>query len=131
LLTRWIANLLDATPQAIVIDIGANLGWHTLHAARHRNVETVVAFEPDPYNAWLLERGLAANEIDNVIVDHHAVGAAPGVARLYRYKSANFGRHSLAGDQGHGSRRVPVTDLDGALAALGLGARAIALIKID
>ena len=91
----------------------------------------VVAFEPDPFNAWLLERNLSENTIGNVIVDSRAVGAAPGVAKLYRYKSANFGRHSLAADHGHGSRSVPVTDVDGALANLGLTDKPVTLIKID
>ena len=90
-----------------------------------------MAFEPDPFNAWLLERNLSENAIGNVVVESRAVGAAPGVATLYRYKSANFGRHSLAADHGHGSRAVPVTDLDGALANLGYGDRRVSLIKID
>lgn len=131
LVTRWLSDFLGVARRSIVVDIGANLGWHALHAARHRNVEAVVAFEPDPFNAWLLERNLAQNRIDNVIVDCRAVGAAPGVARLYRYKSSNAGRHSLAADHGYGSRQVPITDLDGALAALGFGDRPIAAIKID
>jgi FkbM family methyltransferase len=131
LVTRWMAEFLNAAPRGIVIDIGANLGWHALHAARHPKAETVVAFEPDPFNAWLLERNLAANDIDNVIVESRAVGAAPGTAHLHRYNRNNFGRHSLAADHGQGSRTVPVTDLDGALAALGLSERPISLIKID
>ncbi len=132
LVTRWMAEYLGAAQRgAIVVDVGANLGWHALHAARHPHVETVVAFEPDPFNAWLLERSLSENRIDNVVVDSRAVGAAPGLAKLYRYKSANFGRHSLAADHGHGSRSLPVTDLDGALANLGLADRPVALLKID
>jgi FkbM family methyltransferase len=131
LLTRWIGDFLAAAPRGIVVDVGANLGWHTLHAARHGNVESVMAFEPDAFNAWLLERNLAENGIDNVIVDTRAVGAAPSIARLYRYKSTNYGRHSLATDHGFGSRNVLVTDLDGALSAAGFGSRAISLIKID
>jgi FkbM family methyltransferase len=130
LVTRWMAEFLVAG-RGLVIDVGANLGWHALHAAHHPNVETVVAFEPDPFNAWLLERNLAGNSIGNVIVDSRAVGQAPGIAKLYRYKSTNFGRHSLAADHGYGSRMVPVTDLDGALTALGLADRPVALIKID
>lgn len=131
LVTRWMAEYLGASRRGIAVDIGANLGWHALHAARQPNTEMVVAFEPDPFNAWLLDRNLSENGIDNVVVDRRAVGAAPGLAKLYRYKSANFGRHSLATDHGHGSRSVPVTDLDGALANLGLGDRPVALIKID
>jgi len=131
LITRWIDEFLGAAPRGIVIDIGANLGWHALHAARHRNVEMVVAFEPHPFNTWLIERNLAENGIDNVLVDARAVGAAPGIARLHRYKSSNFGRHSIAVDHGFGSRQVPMTDLDGALEAAGLGSGPISLIKID
>jgi len=131
LATRWIADYLAAAPPGIVVDIGANIGWHALHAARHRQIEAVVAFEPDPFNAWLIERNLSENGIDKVIVDARAVGTAPGVARLFRYKSSNFGRHSLAIDHGYGSRAVPVTDLDGALAGLGYADRPIALLKID
>jgi len=131
LVTRWMAEFLSAAQRGIAIDIGANLGWHALHVARHANVETVVAFEPDPFNGWLLERNLAENEIDNVIVESRAVAAAPGTAHLHRYGRNNFGRHSLAADHGQGSRTVPVTDLDGALAALGLGERPVSLIKID
>ena len=131
LVTRWIADFLNAAPRGIAIDIGANLGWHALHAARHPHVEILVAFEPDPFNAWLLERNVAENNIENVIVDTRAVGAAPGVARMHRYKSANYGRHSIAADHGYGARTVPVTDLDGALVALGLADRPVSLIKID
>ena len=131
LLTRWLTGYFSAAPRAIVVDVGANIGWHALHAARAPAVETVVAFEPDPRNAWLLDRALSANAIDNVIVDARAVGAAPGTARLYRYRSSNFGRHTLVGDHGFGSRQVPVVDLDGALAALGLGERPVSVVKID
>ena len=131
LVTRWMSEYLSAAGRGIVVDVGANLGWHALHAARHPNVETVVAFEPDPFNAWLLERALAENRIGNVIAESRAVGAAAGIASLYRYKSANGGRHSLATDHGHGSRQVPVTDLDGAMTELGLAEKPISLIKID
>jgi FkbM family methyltransferase len=129
LVTRWMAEFLRVAGRGLMIDIGANLGWHTLHAAQTAGM--VVAFEPDPFNAWLLERNLVANGINNVVVETRAVGAAPGMATLYRYKTANRGRHSLAVDHGHGSRSVSVTDLDGALKGLGLAGRDVALIKID
>ncbi len=130
-ITQWIAKHLDTTAPGIVVDIGANIGWHTLHAAKHPGVQSVVAFEPDPFNAWLLDRNLVANKIDNVVVDARAVGSEPGLARIYRYKSSNFGRHTLVHDHGFGSRLVPVTDLDGALDAHGLADRPISIMKID
>jgi len=58
----------------------------------------VVAFEPDPFNAWLLDRNLIENGVENVIVSNAAVGAQSGNIRLHRYKSSNYGRHSLLTD---------------------------------
>jgi FkbM family methyltransferase len=131
LVTAWIGRFLDGVDNALVVDVGANLGWHALHAAKHRNVAQVVAFEPDPFNAWLLHRNVTENHAQNVIAETRALGAEPGVATLFQYKSSNAGRHSLAVDHGFGSRQVPLIDLDGALGELGLADRRIALIKIE
>jgi hypothetical protein len=60
-----------------------------------------------------------------------AVGAQRGTARIHRYKSSNYGRHSLLADYGYGSRTVPITDLDAALDALGLRDRRVLMMKID
>ncbi|MGC1466548.1 MAG: FkbM family methyltransferase [Pseudolabrys sp.] len=129
--TRWIDNYLRTANPGLFVDVGANLGWHAIHAAQLPAVETVVAFEPDPFNVWLLDRNLAENGVTNAIVNATAVGAASGVARLHRYKSSNYGRHSLLTDYGFGSRNVPIVDLDSALERLGLGGRPVAVIKID
>lgn len=130
-LTAWIGGRLQQSQKGIVIDVGANIGWHSVHAAKYDAVENIVAFEPDAFNAWLLERNLAINAIDKVIVETCAVGAGPGLARLYRYKPSNRGRHSLLKDYGLGSRVVPMVDIDSAIDALGLADRRVLLIKID
>jgi FkbM family methyltransferase len=129
--TGWLNDYLASARPGLFIDVGANLGWHAVHAAQHRAVETVVAFEPDPFNAWLLDRNLALNRVDKAIVCCEAVGAKSGTARLHRYKSSNYGRHSLLADYGYDSRTVPLTSLDDALDRLGLAERPIAAIKID
>ena len=131
LLTRWLSDYLATARPGIFVDVGANMGWHALHAAQHQTIEAVVAFEPDPFNAWLLDRNLSANGIDKVVVSACAVGAKPGVARLFRYKGSNFGRHSIVADYGFGSRTVPLTDLDSALARMQFGGQRIAALKID
>jgi FkbM family methyltransferase len=130
-LTAWIAHRLANSPNGIVVDIGANIGWHTIHAARHAAVETVVAFEPDAFNAWLLDQNLSSNNIDKVVVCACALGAHAGVATLSNYKASNLGRHSLIANYGRGCKRVPVRDLDGALDDIGLSDRRILVLKID
>lgn len=129
--TRWIDNYLRDARPGIFIDVGANLGWHTVHAAQHPSVETVVAFEPEPFNAWLLDRNLTSNDVGNAIVSNAAVGAQSGTMRLHRYKSSNYGRHSLLTDYGYGSRIVPIVDLDSALQNFGLADRPVSILKID
>lgn len=131
LLTQWLSAYLATSSVGIFVDVGANLGWHAIHAAQHKAVETVVAFEPDAFNAWLLDRNLSLNGIGNVVVDTCAVGARRGVIRLYRYKSSNCGRHSVLADYGYGSRLVPITQLDTALEILGMADRPVLIVKID
>ncbi len=131
LLTQWISERLATSARGIFVDVGANLGWYAVHAAKHDAVETVIAFEPDQFNASLLGRNLSLNGIDNVIVRTCAVGARRGSVRLHQYKGSNRGRHSVLADYGHGSQMVPMTDLDTELATLGLADRPILIMKID
>jgi len=130
-LTTWMARHLATSSPGIVVDVGANLGWHAVHAAKHAAVETVVAFEPDAFNAWLLDQNLSLNNVDNIAVCAHALGARPGLARLHRYKASNLGRHSLIANYGLGAKLVPVRELDSALDDFGLGDRRILVLKID
>jgi FkbM family methyltransferase len=131
LLTRWLADYLAAARPGIFVDVGANVGWHALHAAQQRTVDRVIAFEPDSFNASLLARNIQANKAEKIDAISSAVGAGVGELRLFNYKSSNFGRHSAAVDHGFGSRSVPMTDLDSALARLGMASRTVAALKID
>jgi FkbM family methyltransferase len=90
-----------------------------------------VAFEPDPFNYWLLDRNMTLNKIDKAIVVSSAIGAERGIVRMYRYRSTNYGRHNLITDYGYGSRMVPISDLDSSLDALGLSDRPVLVLKID
>ncbi len=68
-----------------VLDIGANVGFHTLFFARAVGVGGHVwAFEPDPENFAMLLRNLELNPYRNVTAVPSAVGAATGQASLYR-----------------------------------------------
>ena len=46
-MTAWLLANLGKGSQGIFVDVGANLGWFTLQAARHEQVQRVVAIEPD------------------------------------------------------------------------------------
>ena len=69
-------------PGDTVIDVGANVGFFALHAARVPGV-TVYAYEPLAENYEYLLSNVEENGISNVICKNVAVAGAPGPRRLY------------------------------------------------
>ncbi len=68
-----------------VLDIGANIGFHTLLFGRAVGpAGRVWAFEPDPGNFATLRRNLELNPYRNVTAVQAGVGTATGEAFLYR-----------------------------------------------
>lgn len=88
--TRALNELL--TPGMTFLDIGANVGYFTLLAARRVGPEgKVLAFEAHPGNCDLLERSVAANGFENVVVHRFAVAEERRTFQL-----ATGGPHSNA-----------------------------------
>lgn len=77
-----------------VIDIGAHIGYYTLHAARKvGNSGRVYAFEPENENyKWLL-RNIEINNYSNVTASEKAVTDSSGSVKLWLAKGT--GSHSL------------------------------------
>ena len=83
---------------AVVYDVGANVGFYTLLAARAvGRAGHVVAFEPHPENLRALERNIALNALTNVTVVAAAVTSARGRGRL---SAGNRALASLGADRG-------------------------------
>jgi FkbM family methyltransferase len=59
---EWMKTLTN--PESFVMDIGANIGTHTIGIAPH--VKHIMAFEPDPDNFDLLVKNLATTMCKNV-----------------------------------------------------------------
>ena len=85
---RWETEVVRELTRAIrpgdvFFDVGAFVGAFTLLGSRLVGPGgNVVAFEPDPNARETLERNLAANGVDNVIVAPYAVGDHVGKVRL-------------------------------------------------
>lgn len=75
-------------PGSHVLDLGANIGYFTmLSAALVGPTGSVVAVEPNPANARLIEASRRANGFDTVTVAQVAAGPAPGLLALHRAHS--------------------------------------------
>lgn len=82
-------------PGDTFVDVGANVGYYTLIAARVVGSEgRVFAFEPDPEAAALLERSVLLNGFENVVLERKAVSNEPGSIRLYLAEK-NKGDHRI------------------------------------
>jgi FkbM family methyltransferase len=121
-----------AATQGLFVDVGANIGWFSLNAARIPAVEAVLAFEPDPGNHALLSDNVELNQAgERVLAISCALGSGPGFATLHRYKDRNPGRHSLLEAHGYGRSVVTVNSLDSVLDHLGHRDTPIHALKLD
>lgn len=81
-----IHRLIDALagPGSTVVDVGANIGYNAVYAARRVGSSgRVFAIEPAADNLAVLERNIAAARLSNVIVYPVAAGRARGSRRFY------------------------------------------------
>lgn len=98
----------------VVVDIGANIGYYTLLAARAVGATgQVYAFEPEPENFSLLVKNLRLNGYAHVQAQNAAVSDATGTLKLF-VSSENKGDHRVydAGNEKRPSVTVRVFRLD-------------------
>ena len=111
-----------------VIDIGANIGNHSLFYASFLNCSVVHAFEPHPDNLQILHKNLDRFEGKCIIYDY-ALSNSEGSMTLYNSQKENYGGFSLH-SYSNGSSfvikdSIPVKTLDS------FGLTNISMIKID
>ncbi len=103
ILTEALQSVLH--PGMTVVDVGANLGYFALLAARAVGPEgKVIALEPFPVSYALLERNIKANNLTNVITFQLAAGERDGDRVFYCYDQANW--NSL-----RAGRRRPISEI--------------------
>ena len=142
---HFTRDLLDATiaqlasedrlvPHGAFIDVGANIGTHTVYAALSRRFARFVAIEPDPRTCEILSANIALNALGGrAVALNCAAGGEPGTLDLHRV-AENSGAATLrpAGQRTTGERlSVPVCRLDDILAQSGLMPGDIGLVWID
>lgn len=118
----------------IFIDVGANIGWFTIGAARQvGQAGKVIAFEPSSQINPQLQRNIYLNKLSNVKVEKIALSDENGTAILSGYTEENIGLPSIVGNSDNyeksGSEKVETVRFDDYYQRASLGK--IRLIKID
>ena len=110
-----------------VLDIGANIGYYSLIAARRVGKKGLIfAFEPAPENLSLLRRNIEANGFNNIIPVAKAVSNCSGKQKLFLGNDPI--EHSLSDYVGTEFIEVDVTSVDEFVRSQNLS---VDLIKID
>lgn len=119
-------------PGMVIVDVGANVGYYTLLAARcfsdQRSDGVIYAFEPEPTNFGLLVKNIAINGYTTIMAHQEALADKPGTLRLFTDR-VNTGNPSLTAENvpaSGGSVEVAATTLD-----LFLSRGRVDLIKVD
>lgn len=99
-LTRWLKQRLRRGD--VFVDVGANVGYFSLLAARLVGKEgRVVAVEASPSIFAQLTSNIMLNGLDNVRLLNCAAAAAGGTLRLFRAPAHNLGASSIYADAGY------------------------------
>jgi FkbM family methyltransferase len=126
---RILENLLPAG--GLFVDVGANIGLLTLHAAKILGARGhVLAFEPVPATYEILRKNIEINGYDVTAV-RMALGSTSGTAEIYDNLTANRGSSSLLPpDRPRAGHVTRVERLDEVLARRPAREK-VACIKID
>lgn len=119
---------------AVFVDVGANIGTHTVYALRSGRFARAIAFEPEPHNARLLSMNLEVNGLaQRAVVVPKAAGAATGRAALHLHPR-NKGAHAIGfapSVDGLDCLDVPVVRVEDALRELGVAVADVGLVWMD
>ena len=120
--------LLKKISSPVVLDIGANIGNHTLAFATVAN--RVLAFEPLPEAYALLASNVRDNHLDNVITFPFALSDVEEEATLHMVQEGNVGASSFD-ERGNATRAVTVKKKIGDQVVAKADIRKLDLVKLD
>jgi len=92
---------------ATVLDIGANVGNHTIYFGHFCTTKKIIPFEPNPRLAAVLSKNVALNNLANVDLSllRFALGSSQRRARIYVQNLQNWGNGYLIPEEE--SRALP------------------------
>lgn len=123
-----LIDILGKLPNSLVLDIGANIGNHTLALAT--KAAALHAFEPVPAIYALLQRNIRQNNLENVNAHCLALSDTNGTDTIYMVQAGNVGASSFDFRAGGGAPvQVRKRKGDDFLREQNLGK--VALIKLD
>lgn len=119
-------------PGDVVIDCGANLGYHTVTLGKLvGNFGKVISFEPQRLIYQQMCGNVFLNELRNVVALNNAVGDSEKEIQMERIDYSGVDINIGCTKLGDGGDRARMLTLDGVVESLGLANYNISFIKAD
>jgi FkbM family methyltransferase len=127
--TRIMVSLLR--PGDVVLDVGANIGWHTVVLGIAVGPEgRVYACEPEAANASLIEQNISLSKLTNVSLFRCALSNTSGTIKFIK-SASNMGDHRIDTGDGADTVEVPVDTLDNVAKSRVLRLDRTRIVKVD
>jgi len=127
-----VRQLLSPQTSEVIVDVGANIGIHTVWFARRVGPSgLVLAIEPEPNNYAILEANRRVNNLGNVVPIRISLSSTSGVGELSVPKPTSMGQvRTVASTRSSNSALVSVRlqTLDNLISSRGV---IVSAIKID
>jgi FkbM family methyltransferase len=105
-LAKWEPRqLINLNESDVMIDIGANTGYYTLHLAKKNSKAKIISIEADPQTSKILEENCKLNLLSNVKIYNMAVSNKSGKLALYQSNN-NSGANSIFSSYSDNSKKV-------------------------
>jgi FkbM family methyltransferase len=125
-----LKDLAAATPEPVFVDIGANVGQHSIFMSMHAN--TVHSFEPNPRVLRQFRELIEGNKLTNITIHPVGLGDKDEVLPFFSPQGANLGTGSFVKEHSPDnvqSGQLQIRNADEYLSGLGL--KKIDVMKID
>jgi FkbM family methyltransferase len=90
-------NVISSSSRRVLLDIGANVGTHSLRFARH--FKQVHSFEPNPSLWASFEQNISLNELHNVMLHPVGLGSEDAELPFYSIECRNHGLGTFLPEQ--------------------------------
>lgn len=131
-LANRVLELIGTPPGKTLLEIGANIGTHSVYLMLSGKFDRAICIEPDPRNFKLLKQNLELNDLSSAVsAFQYAAGDREGSIDLY-FGDENFGASTVIKPT-ETSRSVPVQlrRVDSIMAEAGVSPDDIGLVWMD
>jgi FkbM family methyltransferase len=114
---------------AVIVDVGANIGNHSIYWAKIHNAKRVYSFEPVPLTYEILCENVRINGLEQIVITHRlGLGDRDDSAEITNFPVDNIGAARIGyAKNSHTATGLKITRLDN----LDLGEDRIDFVKID